>query len=239
MKIFVVTDNRVWFEKIDNWRSSREEIVKIFCSPKGENLFEKELKDGQISSLDLKSGYEQLLSNYDIGFSCHCKQIFPAKLVEKVNCFNVHPGLNPYNRGWFPQVFSIINKLPIGATIHEMDEKVDHGPIIAQEQIEILESDTSKKAYEKIIDAEFRLFDHYIESILVGDYRCVSPEDAGNYNSISDFKELCEIDLNKQVTFREAINYLRAMTFDGYNNAYFYDKSGRKIYVSINIEPEA
>lgn len=238
MKIFVITDNKVWFEKVDAWRASRHEIVEIFCSPKSENVFTKEIECGLISSLDLRSGYEKLLDGYNVGLSCHCKQIFPDQLVETVDCFNFHPGLNPYNRGWFPQVFSIINGLPIGATIHEMDKEIDHGSIVAQEEIEILESDTSKDVYEKIMDVEFSLFDRFIGSILSGTYRGVAAKGEGNYNSISDFKSLCEIDLDKMLTYREVINHLRAMTFDGYDNAYFYDEAGRKVYVSINMKLE-
>ena len=235
MKIFFITDNKLWFKKLNSWRSTRSEKVEIFCSPKGKALFEKEVEEGQISALDLQSDYEKLLQDYEIGFSCHCKQIFPAALVEKVKCFNFHPGLNPYNRGWFPQVFSIINGLPVGATIHKMDNEIDHGSIVVQEKVPIMESDTSKIVYDRIINTELRLFEDFIDDIISGRYSCVTPHTEGNYNSISDFKELCEIDLNKKVTFREAINYFRAMTFDGYDNAFFCDKNGCRVYVSINI----
>lgn len=238
MKIFVVTDNRAWFKKIDDWRSGKQSTIEIFCSPKGVSLFTKELENGSISSIDLKSHHPNLIRDYDVGISCHCKQIFPAELVSSIKCFNIHPGLNPYNRGWFPQVFSILNGLPVGATIHEMDEKIDHGFIVASEKVEILDSDTSRNVYDKIIEAEFRLFDSHIDNILAGNYCRFSPKGEGNYNSISDFKKLCQIDLDERVTFRGAINYLRAMTFDGYNNAYFYDSYGKKVYVSINISSE-
>ena len=238
MKIFFITDNKVWFEKIKSWRSTRSEQVEIFCSPKGKVLFEKEVEAGQLSPLDLRSDYEKLLHDYEVGFSCHCKQIFPAELVEKVKCFNFHPGLNPYNRGWFPQVFSIINGLPVGATVHKMDDEIDHGWIVAQQEIQVSEADTSKSVYDKIMEAEFKLFDELIDKIISGQIDCSFPGNEGNYNSISDFKELCKIDLNQKVTFREAINYLRAMTFDSYDNAFFCDKNGRRVYISLNIKPE-
>lgn len=235
MKIFFVTDNRAWFKNIHNWRPSRHVAVEIFISPQSERAFKKELDEGSVSSIDLKADYRRFLTGYDIGFSCHCKQIFPAELVETIKCFNVHPGLNPHNRGWFPQVFSIINGLPVGATIHEMDRKIDHGAIVVQEEVAVSASDTSKSVYEKIIHAEFRLFETVIDNILDDNYSSISLSAEGNYNSLSDFKNLCEIDLDKEVTFRDAINYLRAMTFDGYDNAYFYDENGRKVYVSIKM----
>jgi methionyl-tRNA formyltransferase len=116
-----------------------------------------------------------------------------------------------------------------------MDKEIDHGSIVVQREVSITEADTSKSVYDRIIDVEFRLFDDIIDEIVSGRYSCFAPHDEGNYNSVSDFKELCEIDLDQRVTFREALNYLRAMTFDGYENAYFYDENGFKVHVSLNI----
>lgn len=236
MKVFFVTDNSIWFQFLESWNESRKEQVAIYCSPAGEELFSKEIESSRISVLDLKKNADALKVNFDIGFSCHCKQIFPKELVENVPCFNFHPGLNPYNRGWFPQVFSIINGSPVGATVHKMDHKIDHGPIVAQKNIDMYSWDTSKSVYDRILNSELRLFDTWIDSLLSGNYIEIEPDDSGNYNSISDFKELCEIDLEKRVTFKEAIDYFRAMTFDGYDNSFFSDQYGRKIYVSINLK---
>lgn len=238
MRLFFVTDNKPWFKKLDEWRAEREESVELFCSPKGKSFFEKEIREGLISVLDLKSDHKNLISDFDLGFSCHCKQIFPKDLVERLACFNFHPGLNPYNRGWFPQVFSIINGLPVGATVHRMDSQIDHGAIVAQKKVKIYEADTSKEVYDRILEAEFHLFDQWIEKILTDDYEEISVNEEGNYNSISDFKAVCQIDLDQEVTFREAIDYLRAMTYEGYDNAYFYDSEGRKIYLSISLKRE-
>src|SRR5687768_5901648 len=88
-----------------------------------------------LKPIHLKSEFQEIIKAYDLVISLHCKQLFPAELVKAVRCINIHPGYNPYNRGWFPQVFSIINKLPAGATIHEIDEEIDHGKIIAQQQV--------------------------------------------------------------------------------------------------------
>src|SRR5690349_163732 len=66
----------------------------------------------------------------DVVISLHSKQIFPPGLVSGARCVNVHPGLNPFNRGWTPHVFSLVNGLPAGATIHEIDAEIDHGAII-------------------------------------------------------------------------------------------------------------
>lgn len=237
MSIFFVTDNKIWFYFLDDWRKKNSVETSIFCSPAGADLFIDEIGRGLISSVDVKLESRELKENFDIGFSCHCKQIFPKDLVEGTPCFNFHPGFNPENRGWFPQVFSIINSRPVGATLHKMDCEIDHGPIIERTRVEVNEWDTSKSVYDRVLNEEFKLFEKWIDKILTGDYEETELSSVGNYNSITDFKSLCEIDLEKKVTFKEAIDYLRAMTFDGYDNAYF-KAADRKIYVSINIKVE-
>jgi len=181
---------------------------------------------------------KKIIAETDIVFSLHCKQIFPAQLIDSVTCINVHPGYNPYNRGWFPQIFSIINKLPAGVTIHLMDCEIDHGPIIYQQSIPIKESDTSLEVYMNIIDIEKQMLDKYFVKLIFGHYQKRAPEKEGNYNSIADFNKVCELDLNDVGTMKEHINILRALSHGELNNAYFIDVDGYKNYISIIIKPE-
>ncbi|BDX07675.1 dTDP-4-amino-4,6-dideoxyglucose formyltransferase [Planctobacterium marinum] len=236
MNLFILTDNKWWYKKAFDTFKRTNYQVRFFCSPKGLKLFEDEINQGTIESLDVKENCNFLIENFDLGFSCHCKQIFPKSLVENVRCINIHPGLNPYNRGWFPQVFSLLNKKPIGATIHLMDSEVDHGDILYQQQIEVFEWDTSKSVYDRVLDLEYKLFNENLEALIVGNYEQVKMPNTGNYNSISDYKELLEIDMDKPVTMREAIDYLRAMTHPPYKNAYFLADNGEMVYVAVDIE---
>lgn len=195
-----------------------------------------ELESVGCKPINLKVDYGKIISSYQIAFSLHCKQIFPKQLVGSVRCYNLHPGLNPYNRGWFPQVFSIMNKLPAGATLHEMDEKIDHGDIVDQQEVSIDASDNSLSAYNKIIEAEIVILNRSLNSILSNDYKA-SETTEGNYNSIVDYEGLLELDLNKQMSVGEVIDRLRALTHPPYRNAYFIDPvDQKKCYVSLNIE---
>ena len=80
--------------------------------------------------------------------------------------------------------------------------------------------------YQKAMNEEFKLFEKWIDRLLIGNYEETKLDYVGNYNTITDFKNLCEIDLEKKVTFEEALDYLRAMTFDGYDNAFFKANDG-------------
>ncbi len=181
---------------------------------------------------------DAIIRDYDLVLSLHCKQIFPERLVESVTCINFHPGFNPYNRGWYPQAFSIINGLPAGATIHVMDSRIDHGGIIAQTEVEVLSSDTSLDAYERVIDAEKCLIRNHLRSIIDGSFDVVPPSSDGNYNSIDDYRGMCELDLDDVATLRSHLNLLRATSHGSYRNAFFYDVSGAKVFVKVVLGRE-
>lgn len=209
--------------------------LTVHCSPGSEN----ELKsvNPPVSALKISENAEQIASSYDLVVSYHCRQLFPSEVVQKVRCVNIHPGFNPYNRGWYPGVFSISNGLPAGATIHEIDDKIDNGPIIAQKQIEILPEDVSGTVYPKIIQAEYDLLDEWFLKIINGDYETFLPKEKGNLNYKKDYYALQQLDLDEKLTMRECIDRLRALTHPPYKNAYYVDpQTGDHIYVSVDLK---
>jgi dTDP-4-amino-4,6-dideoxyglucose formyltransferase len=203
--------------------------IDVMQSPKGplEN----------VPRINVRLSVAQILKDYDLVLSIHCKQLFPEALVNGVRCVNVHPGLNPHNRGWFPQVFSILNGLPSGVTIHEIDAQLDHGPIIASQTYKIESWDTSGSAYDKIMSIERELVLKHFQAIRDHRYQLSLPAE-GNINFKKDFDTLKHIDLNEVGSFGDFINRLRALTHKHYNNAYFMDENGRKIFVKIALAPD-
>jgi len=242
-KILLLTDNTVLLNRFrnliqeKNLDNNSNFIFDYAFSYNNKRLIEKFKDSDWIKPLKVKEKIDFLQEEYDMIISLHCKQIFPAKLVNNVKCINVHPGLNPNNRGWFPQVFSIINSLPCGATIHEIDEHLDHGPIISQKEVKIEMWDTSLTAYNKILDAEIDLLSKSLLKILNQEYETVIKGE-GNLNLKKDFDDLCEIDLNNRDTFKNHINKLRALTHGDYTNAYIIDDLGNKIYLKLELLKE-
>lgn len=244
-KICVIIDNEyIYINFIELLKKHywREKYIFSFYYSKGNDAFQTKCEQNnwsQIEEICLKEKKQEFFDEFDLFLSLHCKQLFPKELVNNYRCINFHPGFNPYNRGWYPQVFSIMNKYPIGVTIHEMDEEIDHGPIIIQEEIVVESDDVSSDVYIKILELELQLIDEHLENLIEGNYSTRTVEMKGNINYRKDFVKLCEIDLNKKATYREVIDYLRAMSFDGYNNAYFYDQNGEKVFVNIQLEKES
>lgn len=238
-KILVITDNGLLYNEVKHILDAEfKEIAPCFTFKRSKNLSKKRLYTAGIEHLEevnIKEDYASVIHDFDIIISLHCKQIFPSELVNKKLCINIHPGYNPYNRGWYPQVFAIIGGNRLGATIHIMDEQVDHGAIIARKEVTIKSYYTSKEAYEEVLKAEIDLFRENIAQIVSGNFSISNPETEGEYHSIDDYNRLCQLNPDEKLTMGEAIDKLRALSHGEYKNAYFIDKGGNKIYVKLEL----
>jgi phosphoribosylglycinamide formyltransferase-1 len=72
---------------------------------------------------------------------------------------NVHPSLLPA----FPGMQAVRDALDwgarvTGATVHLVDEEVDHGPVVLQEPVPVLPGDDERSLHERIKEVEHRLF---------------------------------------------------------------------------------
>lgn len=242
--ILVVSDNEVIVSEFIKLLNASPSLLvnrsfRFACYPKHESLVNKKISGYTIVPLDMKAEYDSIIAEHDLVISAHCKQIFPSPLVNKVKCINIHPGYNPYNRGWYPQVFSILNGLPLGATIHEIDEELDHGKIIDREKVQLQANDTSLSAYKRVQKTEIKLLERNLVKILDGSYNTFTPEEEGNVNFKRDFEALREIKLDEQVTFKQAIDRLRALSHPPFKNAYFVDPAtGKKVWLEITLDKE-
>ena len=80
-------------------------------------------------------------------------QILPAAIIDlpKLGCINIHASLLPKYRGAAPVNWAIINgEKKTGITIMLMDEGMDKGPVLLQNEIEIRENDTTGSLYLKL-----------------------------------------------------------------------------------------
>jgi len=88
-------------------------------------------------------------------------RILSPYLVKKYKnkILNIHPALLPAFKGTeaIRRAFKYGVKIT-GVTVHFVDEKVDHGPIILQEAIKIKPSDTLQILEQKIHKVEHRLY---------------------------------------------------------------------------------
>ncbi len=89
----------------------------------------------------------------DLIITCAYGQKLPKEILEapRLGCINVHASLLPKLRGGAPIHRAIINgHKKTGITIMHMDEELDQGDIISQEEIDILDSDTASTLHDKL-----------------------------------------------------------------------------------------
>lgn len=155
--------------------------------------------------------------------------LFPA------GCVNVHPSLLPFNRGAYPNVWSIVEGTPAGATVHYLDVGIDTGHIIAQREVPVEPVDTGLTLYRKLEVACVDVFKEAWPLIRLGQApRVPQSLDAGTYHRVHDVEKIDEIDLEKRYLARDLINVLRARTFPPYPGAYFLHQ-GRKVYLRLQL----
>jgi len=105
------------------------------------------------------------LERYGVEFVALLGFLSPFELRGKFEgrAINVHPALIPafcgkgfYGRKVYEAVFAKGVKVT-GATVHFVDEEYDHGPIILQEAVAVLEDDTIETLAARVQAAERRL----------------------------------------------------------------------------------
>jgi phosphoribosylglycinamide formyltransferase-1 len=85
-------------------------------------------------------------------------RILSAAFVDRWPTINVHPSLLPA----FPGAHAVEDALAwgvkvSGVTVHFVDEQVDHGPIIAQQAVEVRDDDTPATLHARMQQVEHRL----------------------------------------------------------------------------------
>lgn len=98
-------------------------------------------------------------------------RIVGSYLIKKYKnrILNIHPALLPAFKGGhaIKDAFQYGVKVT-GVTVHLIDEKVDHGPIIMQEPVTILGTETLEELEAKIHQVEHKIYSQAIARMLSG-----------------------------------------------------------------------
>ena len=158
----------------------------------------------------------------DYVISCGFRHVVPESIlnVPAEGCLNLHASYLPYNRGANPNVWSIVDRTPAGATLHVMDANIDTGDIVARDRVETDFSDTGRDLYERLEDAQVELFKRVWPAIVTGETTVEGQDEGkGTYHTSDEFSDLCELDPQEEIQVKPFLNRLRALTFPPYDNA--------------------
>jgi methionyl-tRNA formyltransferase len=91
---------------------------------------------------------------------------------------NIHPSLLPKYRGATPGQTAILNGDKItGVSLMKLDEQMDHGPILAQQEEEIGNDDTSEALYLRLFNIGAKLIDKNIQNYIKGTLKLTHQDD--------------------------------------------------------------
>jgi phosphoribosylglycinamide formyltransferase-1 len=117
-----------------------------------------ELKKRGVSLVCL-AGYMRLISAYFV-------REFPHRIL------NIHPSLLPAFAGLEAQKQALEYGVKItGCTVHLVDEELDHGAIVLQRAVEVLESDTVESLSARILEQEHILYPEAAAHVLSEGFR--------------------------------------------------------------------
>jgi phosphoribosylglycinamide formyltransferase-1 len=107
------------------------------------------------------AGYMRLLSPWFV-------QQFPQRIL------NIHPSLLPAFPGLEAQQQAFAYGVKVsGCTVHFVDEELDHGAIIVQKPVSVLDSDDEHTLASRILEQEHIAYTEAINLVLEGNYQIV------------------------------------------------------------------
>ena len=118
------------------------------------------LKQHEVALICL-AGYKRLLSPWFV-------QQFPQRIL------NIHPSLLPAFPGLEAQQQAFAYGVKVtGCTVHFVDEELDHGAIVVQRAIPVLDSDDEHSLAARILEQEHLAYAQAINIVLEGNFEIV------------------------------------------------------------------
>ncbi|MCJ7466648.1 MAG: methionyl-tRNA formyltransferase, partial [Maribacter sp.] len=188
-------------------RKLQESAVKQFATQKGLTIL-------QPTNLKNPHFLEQLKSlnpnlQIVVAFRMLPKVVWQ---LPKYGTFNLHASILPDYRGAAPINWAIINgETSTGATTFFIDEQIDTGNIILQEEIQIAKDETAGNLHDRLMHLGAHLVLATVKQIELDAVKTIKQQTAGSLKTAHKIsKETCEIDWGKTVD--EIYNHIRGLS---------------------------
>ena len=163
-RIAVVISNKASADGIETAKKLNLTTAVIPSKGKDREVHDREVVDAlKQHKVDLicLAGYMRLLSPWFV-------QQFPQRIL------NIHPSLLPSFPGLEAQQQAFAYGVKVaGCTVHFVDEELDHGAIIVQKTVPVLEMDDEHALAERILEQEHIAYTEAINFVLQGNYEIV------------------------------------------------------------------
>ena len=160
-RIAVVISNRADAPGVETARKRGLAALVIPSKGKEREAHDREvvaaLKEHNVDLVCL-AGYMRLLSPWFV-------RQFPQRVL------NIHPALLPAFPGLEAQQQAFAYGVKVsGCTVHFVDEELDHGPIIVQKVVPVLDSDDEHMLADRILEQEHIAYSEAIRLVLDGKF---------------------------------------------------------------------
>ena len=160
-RIGIVISNRADAPGLETARQRGLNALVISSNGKPREEHDREVAAALLESkVDLicLAGYMRLLSPWFV-------QQFPARIL------NIHPSLLPAFPGLEAQQQAFAYGVRVsGCTVHFVDEELDHGAIIVQKTVPVLDSDDERTLAARILEQEHIAYTEAIRIVLEGKF---------------------------------------------------------------------
>ena len=134
-----------------------------------------------INNINLNDDYDFLLS-YGYRYKINNKILKKFKY----DCFNLHISYLPWNKGADPNFWSFAENTPRGASIHQINEEIDEGPVIFREKISYKENDTLASSYNFLLESLENIFYKKWKYLKTNQYQKKNILEKGSFHFLKD-----------------------------------------------------
>ncbi len=120
--------------------------------------------DAAVAEILVARGVELVvMAGFDRRVTTALLSHFPSRVI------NIHPSLLPAFKGMHAQrqAFEFGARIT-GATVHLVDEDIDHGPILVQVAVAVLPGDDAETLRRRVLEQEHRIYPYAIQMFAEG-----------------------------------------------------------------------
>lgn len=178
-------------------------------------------------SLNEAFGNELKRQEWDVFLVASYGKIIPKEILDipTNGSLNIHPSLLPKLRGASPIQSAILTEEETGVTLMLMDEKMDHGPIIAQKKVSIDSWPPKANILEAILAREGgALFADNLHPWIKGEKKSEEQDHSQATFTKKITKDQAELDLSDD----PEKNFRKIQAFHEWPRAYFFTTKDNK-----------
>lgn len=160
----------------------------------------------------------QYMAKGRAALSMHYPYLLKPHVLERYGAvYNVHPGLLPWGKCYYPVFWALWAGEPCGCTLHRIDGGIDTGDVVAQRKVSVYEWDTGGTLHRRVSEAEKGLFLEWWPRLAAGEAVPCKPQGAGgSFHYRREFFALKQAAGLGQLSADDVLRLVRCLSHEQY-----------------------